>query len=226
MIKAKVLTGLLMGMLSATCVEALETCKNSLGMRLVRMPAGQFQMGSTDGAGGDFDEKPIHMMRITRPFWMSATEVTNAQYEQFDPNHRKLRGRHGLSKEDDEAAIFVSWHEAVAFCEWLSDKEGKPYRLPTEAEWEYACRAGTTTAYCTGQTLPELYHKNQKAVWKAVPVPQRRGVVSGLVRPLRNRYTNRSGRPGRWVCQGYPRRQPWHTGRSPPLGQPYRRPSD
>jgi formylglycine-generating enzyme required for sulfatase activity len=170
MIKAKVLTGLLVVLLSATCVEALETSENSLGMRLVRVPAGRFEMGRTDGAG-DFDETPAHTVRITQPFWMSATELTNAQYEQFDPDHRRLRGRHGLSKEDDEAVIFVSWNDAVAFCQWLSDKEGKTYRLPTEAEWEYACCAGTATAYSTGQTLPEVYHKNQKAVWKAVQIP-------------------------------------------------------
>lgn len=56
-------------------------------------------MGNIDGAKGDFDERPVHIVRITRPFWISATEVTNAQYEQFDPDHRKLRGRHGLSHE-------------------------------------------------------------------------------------------------------------------------------
>ena len=84
---------------------------------------------------------------------MGATEVTNAQYEQFDPDHKKLRGRDGVSKADDEPVTFVTWQQAVAFCEWLSKKEGKPYRLPTEAEWEYACRAGTATPFHTGDTL-------------------------------------------------------------------------
>jgi hypothetical protein len=115
--------------------------------------------------GGDFDERPVHRVTIAKPFYMGATEVTNAQYEQFDPAHRQLRGKLGFSKEDDEAVIFVSWHEATRFCEWLSNKEGKPYRLPTEAEWEYACRAGTTTAYYTGETLPKEFQKNVKVSW-------------------------------------------------------------
>ena len=171
----KILTGLLIVTVSAGYVDALETHENSLGMVLVQVPAGQFRMGDLGQSAGDFDERPVHPVRITRSFWMSATEVTNAQYEQFDSDHRALRGKHGLSREDDEAVIFVSWHEAVAFCEWLSEKEGKTYRLPTEAEWEYACRAGSTTAFSTGETLPAVYQKNQKAVWQAVPVSLKAG---------------------------------------------------
>ncbi|HUW19944.1 MAG TPA: SUMF1/EgtB/PvdO family nonheme iron enzyme [Sedimentisphaerales bacterium] len=109
---------------------------------------------------GDFDEKPAHRVNISRPFYMGVFEVTTAQYEKFDPSHRALRGKNGFPKEDNEAVIFVSWHEASAFCGWLSEKEGLPYRLPTEAEWEYACRAGTTTHFWTGDSLPEAFHKN------------------------------------------------------------------
>ena len=145
-----------------------EAFENSLGMKMVRIPAGAFQMGSE---AGDWDERPVHTVAIRRPFFIAATEVTNSQYERFDPEHKKLRGKRGLSRADDEPAIFVSWHDAVAFCRWLSEREGKPYRLPTEAEWEYACRAGTTTAYHTGDSLPEVYHKSQKFGWDPVPVP-------------------------------------------------------
>ena len=140
-----------------------ERITNSIGMTLVRIEPGTFLMGSA--AGGDFDERPAHKVIIARRFYLGATEVTNAQYEQFDPQHRPLRGKLGLSKEDDEAAVFVSWHDAARFCEWLSRKEGKPYRLPTEAEWEYACRAATTTAYSTGDRLPKEYPKNAIISW-------------------------------------------------------------
>jgi len=128
---------------NSSSANAAGTFVNSVNIKFVRIEAGSFLMGQKDD-GSDWDERPVHKVTITRPFWMASTEVTNAQYEQFDPNHRKLRGKLGFSKQDDEAVIFVSWHDAVKFCEWLSKKEDKLYRLPTEAEWEYACRAGTS----------------------------------------------------------------------------------
>ena len=107
----------------------------------------------------------------SRPaFRMSATEITNAQYEAFDPSHKRFRGYKGFSKGDDEAVIMVSWEEACAYCEWLSEKTGKSFRLPTEAEGEYACRAGTTTAYNTGDTFPQEQWKVQENTRDKVPV--------------------------------------------------------
>lgn len=132
---------------------------NSINMKMVRVSPGHFIMGSEE----IYKENPVHKVNITKPFYMSATQVTNEQYEEFDPDHKVLRGRHGLSKDDDEAVLFVSWYDAVAFCEWLSDKEGVTYRLPTEAEWEYAARAGTTTRYNTGDSLPTEYQREQHA---------------------------------------------------------------
>ena len=150
---------------------------NSVGMRLVRIEPGSFRMGvgtpplpprlagKPHRREGDPDERPIHKVTLSRPFYLGVFEVTNAQYEQFDPEHRKLRGKLGFSKADDEAVVFLSWHEAVRFCEWLSKKEGLPYRLPTEAEWEYACRAGTTTHFHTGDALPKPFLKNARQTW-------------------------------------------------------------
>ena len=134
--------------------------RNTLGMRLVRIEPGSFMMGQA--AGGEPDERPVRQVTIGKPYYMATTEVTNAQYEQFAPAHRDQRGLRGFSKGDDEAVIGVSWHEAVAFCRWLSKKERLPYRLPSEAEWEYACRAGTTTPYATGDTLPKPFLKAQE----------------------------------------------------------------
>ena len=142
---------------------------NSSGMQMVSIPAGSFNMGS-DRGGEDADESPVHCVTISHSFLMSATEVTNKQYEAFDPAHKQWRGKNGFSLKDDEAVIFVNYEQAVAFCKWLSAKEGKPYRLPTEAEWEYACRAGTQTDFNTGNELPESYYKQQRTSREPVVV--------------------------------------------------------
>ena len=127
--------------------------------RMVDIPAGTFWMGTVNPPMEDWDEAPRREVKVDA-FRMSATEVTNAQYEAFDPSHK--RGEQGFSTGDDEAVIMVSWDDAMAYCRWLSEQTGKHYRLPTETEWEYACRAGTTTAYNTGDTFPESQWKVQK----------------------------------------------------------------
>jgi len=150
---------------------------NSLGMKFSRIEAGTFSMGelakelpsglvnSSFMKDGDPDEQPVHDVTISKPFYMGICEVTNQQYEKFDPSHRLLRGKLGFSIENDEAVVFVNWQEAKEFCVWLSKREGRSYRLPTEAEWEYACRAGTTTVFNTGDSLPGSFHKNQARSW-------------------------------------------------------------
>lgn len=139
-----------------------ETITNSIGMKLVPISPGSFIMGQ-DGPASDYkvskhpekfddadwDEKPTHRVTITQAFHMAATEVTLAQYRAMDADFRTG------DKVGDVAVGGISWEQAVKFCEWLSKKEGKTYRLPTEAEWEYACRARTTTLFYTGDTLPE-----------------------------------------------------------------------
>ncbi len=135
----------------------LESFVNKQGMKMVLIEPGSFDMGAEDL---DWDEKPVHKVNITNKFHMGATEVTNKQYEMFDPSHRALRNKKGSTKLDDEPVVYVSWDDAIAYCEWLSAQEGENYRLPTEAEWEYACRAGTATRYSTGTVLPSQYLKN------------------------------------------------------------------
>ena len=127
--------------------------------RMVDIPAGTFWMGTDNPPMEDWDEAPRREVKVDA-FRMSATEITNAQYEAFDPTHK--RGEQGFSTGDDEAVIMVSWWNATAYCRWLSEQTGKRYRLPSEAEWEYACRAGTMTAYNTGDTFPESQWKVQK----------------------------------------------------------------
>ena len=160
---------------SFAALHAAEPITNSIGMNLVRIEAGTFTMGQDgppledylrqkrfgemhkDFGRIDFDEKPAHKVTITQPFFMGVTEVTVAQFRQFDP---KFKMNDPKSKPaDDDAANGVTWERSVAFCEWLSKKEGKTYRLPTEAEWEFACRAGTTTLFHTGDTLPDGHQK-------------------------------------------------------------------
>lgn len=146
---------------------------NTVGMKMIRIEPGRFQMGCTDG---DYDEKPVHSVIISNPFYLSSTEVTNLQYERFRPEHRMMRGMQHTSYSDNDPVVFVSWDDAMAYCEWLSKQEGKLYRLPTEAEWEYACRAGTITYYSTGNELPNIYRKGNAngdagGFWPGVPDP-------------------------------------------------------
>ena len=134
---------------------------NSLGMKFLRIEPGEFTMGAGEGPPRskeewlerDEDEAPAHKVKITQPFYLGVHEVTNAQFEQFDAEHKKFRDLRGASERDDEPVVHITWQQAVDYCDWLSKKEGQPYRLPTEAEWEYACRAGTTTPFHTGENL-------------------------------------------------------------------------
>lgn len=138
---------------------------NSAGLKFVRIDGGKYIRGTGEKApqtrqewlDRDWDESPAHPVSV-ETFALATTEVTNAQYEQFDPEHEKLRGLGGVSKADDAPVTHVAWDQAVAFCKWLNKKEKTEltrnhYRLPYEAEWEYACRAGTTTPFFTGEKI-------------------------------------------------------------------------
>jgi len=130
------------------------------------------------------DEAPRHRVRITKSFYFGRTEVTVGQFRRFvdesgykteperdgkggwgyNPDTGKCEGRDvryswrnpGFAQTDAHPVVNVTWNDCNAFCEWLGRKENRTYRLPTEAEWEYACRAGTTSRYATGQDPAEL----------------------------------------------------------------------
>ncbi|MBI3863037.1 MAG: SUMF1/EgtB/PvdO family nonheme iron enzyme [Planctomycetia bacterium] len=135
-------------------------------MKLVRIPAGEFQMGSQADAPGMLeDELPRHKVRITRPFLMGMYEVTQGEFVevmQTNPSSfQKTRLLQSATESIDESRLPVdgiTWHQAVEFCRKLSDtsvekEAGRVYCLPTEAEWEYACRAGSTTVFHFGDSL-------------------------------------------------------------------------
>ena len=147
---------------------------------MLPVPGGAFVMGSKDGEPGrKTDEGPAHQVTI-RPFWMGALEVTWEEYDLFAfsrdlKTERKLSSPPASSSADavtyptppyaDESfgygkgrqpAISMTYHAAMEYCRWLSSKTGKTYRLPTEAEWEYACRAGSNTSYSFGDDQRKL----------------------------------------------------------------------
>jgi formylglycine-generating enzyme required for sulfatase activity len=187
---ATVLTVAALGMAGGAGVRgaaAEEPTVNSLGMRLVRVPSGEFLMGSTPEEKGHVpNEAPRHLVRITRDFEMAVHEVTNGQFRAFveatgyeteaerdvgggfgidferaevvqDPRHTwRDPGFPGFTPGDDHPVLMISWNDAEAFCRWLSEKEGRVYRLPTEAEWEYAARGGTRTSWWTGDDPRDL----------------------------------------------------------------------
>jgi len=177
---------------------------NSIGQKLVLIPAGEFLMGGPQKpeeviknypadklTPDDFsDEYPQHRVKISKPFFMCRYETTVGQFKKFiaatkyvtegerDTNDRgrgpgawgfnaaeqKFEGRDpkynwknpGFAITDDMPVVNVSWNDAIAFLKWLSQEEKRTYRLPTEAEWEYACRAGTTTQYWSGDDQETL----------------------------------------------------------------------
>lgn len=111
------------------------------GMEFVSVPGGCFRMGDTWG-DGQGDEKPVHDVCLDG-FKMGRYEVTNAQYRRFRPNHDSGAYEGNSLNDDHQPVANVSWYDAVHFTEWLSKKSGRFYRLPSEAEWEYAARGGS-----------------------------------------------------------------------------------
>lgn len=124
------------------------------GPEMVLLPSGEFRMGDQSGRGDD-NEKPVHIVHIDYTFALSRHEVTFADYDLFaQETKRPLPDDNGWGR-GNQPVINVTWEDANAYAEWLSDRTGHPYRLPTEAEWEYAARGGTMTTYWWGNDLAE-----------------------------------------------------------------------
>ena len=155
-----------------------ETVENSIGMKFVLIPSGKFDMGSPPSRSM-FPGEMLHTVEITQSFYMGVHEVTRKQFAAFvdDQKHEteaeasekgasgwdksknnivlkspKFSWRNvGFEQQDSHPVVNISWNDANSFCEWLSKKEGRRYRLPTEAEWEYSCRAGSKSTYAVAQ---------------------------------------------------------------------------
>ena len=230
MMKPSILLFLLVSPLVLACVSspaqpAPKVFENSLGMAFVRLPAGEFLMGSDEipqALARDYpqneawrfaelsDEAPVHRVRISRPFFLGQHEVTVGQFRRFveasghvsesiadgtggygynpayDPAASKrgdlFEGRDptyswrnpGFAQDDTHPVLNVTWNDAVAMSRWLSRKEGRRYRLPSEAEWEYACRAGSASRYYSGNAPESLlqiantFDADAAAYWPAL----------------------------------------------------------
>ncbi|MBM3501040.1 MAG: formylglycine-generating enzyme family protein, partial [Armatimonadetes bacterium] len=150
-------------------VEAIGTAERTvdlgegLELKLRRIPAGEFMMGSADG----LPDEPAEAVRVEQPFWIGAVEITNEQYARFDPTHDSrletgdylqfsIEERGYPVNGPQQPVARVSWSEASAFCRWLSEKTGTAFTLPTEAQWEWACRAGTESPLWFGGTSADF----------------------------------------------------------------------
>jgi sulfatase modifying factor 1 len=145
-------------------VVELPSITNTIGMKLNKIPAGTFTMGSPEGEEGRSDHETQHPVTISKAFYMQTTEVTQGQWKAV-MGTEPWKGIQYVKEGPNYPASYVSWDDAVAFCKKLSEREGKTYRLPTEAEWEYACRGGTETRWSFGDDEKVLggyawYNKN------------------------------------------------------------------
>ena len=135
---------------------------NSIGMKLVLIPKGTFMMGSPEGEEARDEDETQHEVTISKDYYLGVTEVTQGQYEKvMGANPSYFQGDKIKGSSSNHPVEMVSWKDAVEFCKKLSElpeekAAGRVYRLPTEAQWEYACRAGSETAYSFGESSKSL----------------------------------------------------------------------
>jgi len=176
-------------------------------MRLVRIPAGSFVMGSPASEEGRRANETPHEVTIKRPFYMGVTEVTRKQYAAV------MGTAPGATEEPDRPVEQVPWSGAAAFCKTLAGRTAHPVRLPTEAEWEYACRAGSKTAFCCGddeKRLPEYAWFRANSGSRAHPVAQRKPNAWGLY--------DMHGNLWEWCADWYDRRYYTTSPKTDPAG--------
>jgi len=149
--------------------------RNSLGIKFVRIAPGSFMMGSPNSEKSRGDDEILHKVVFTRPLYLGIHAITQEQWQAVmgsNPSH--FRGEKNLPVDN------VSWHDCQEFCARLRAIDKKPYRLPTEAEWEYACRAGATTPFHFGDTLSTeqanyngtfTYGNGRPGVYRARTIP-------------------------------------------------------
>ncbi|MCH8047388.1 MAG: SUMF1/EgtB/PvdO family nonheme iron enzyme [Planctomycetes bacterium] len=129
---------------------------NRIAMKFKLIPAGEFMMGSPESEKFRYDDEgPVHRVKLTKPFYLGVHEVTQGEFEKV-MGTSPWKGKNFVKEGSDYPASYISWDDAVEFCKKLSAKEGRTYRLPTEAEWEYACRAGSKTAHSFGADSSKL----------------------------------------------------------------------
>lgn len=142
--------------------QSSQTMTNSIGMKLALIPKGTFMMGSPTSEEHRWDNEEQHQVTISKDFYLGITEVTQGQYEKvMGTNPSSFQGDEIKGSSANHPVEQVSWEDAVEFCKKLSElpeekKAGRVYRLPTEAEWEYACRAGSKMANSFGKSARSL----------------------------------------------------------------------
>ncbi len=156
-----------------------EDLGNGVKLTLMLIPAGKFVMGAPKGEPeSDDSERPQHEVTL-QPFYLGRYPVTQAQWRvvaSYDPIDKELNPAPSSFKGDNHPVEQVSWDDAQEFCRRLSAKTGKDYRLPSEAQWEYACRAGMSTPFHFGETiLPELANYETSASYQGSPTAKSRG---------------------------------------------------
>ncbi|HOX40244.1 MAG TPA: SUMF1/EgtB/PvdO family nonheme iron enzyme [Candidatus Brocadiia bacterium] len=165
---------------------------SGVDIEMVLIPAGEFVMGS---AAGHPDELPMTRVKIEAPFWLSTTEITNEQFRLYDSTHdSRHESKHGYQfgihgyplNNPRQPVVRISWEQAMGFCDWLSGKVGERCNLPTEAQWEYACRAGTDTPFYYGDMNADFsgfanladksienFASNPYTLWEPIPNPNK-----------------------------------------------------